>query len=425
MYNNMFVDEVRIRIKAGDGGNGCVSFHREKYVARGGPDGGDGGRGGSIAFRASESMRTLLDFRYKRKYAAQSGENGAKKLMRGKDGETLVIDVPPGTLVKDVETGRIIADLFHPGEVKTVLAGGHGGRGNAQFATSTRQTPRFAQMGQKRKEYEVILELKTIADVGLVGFPNVGKSTLLSVISRARPKVADYHFTTLSPNLGVVAVNDRSFVVADIPGLIEGAHAGAGLGQEFLRHVERTRMLVHVVDASGIEGRDPIADFEMINDELFHYSEALAKRPQVVAANKTDLPQADDNVKRLKAHASKKGLEVYAVSAATGAGVDALLRAVSRMLAQLPVPKPYEREIEVDVIEQDETFEVVLENGRYIVSGALVDRVLYETNAFDEESMRHFQQRLNNYGIIQKLREMGAKDGDVVDMGGWEFDFIE
>ena len=421
----MFVDEVQIRIKAGDGGNGCVSFRREKYVARGGPDGGDGGRGGSVAFRASESMRTLLDFRYKRKYAAQAGENGSGNLMRGKDGETLVIDVPPGTLVKDVDTGRVIADLFHPGEVKTVLTGGHGGKGNARFATSTRQTPRFAQMGQKRKEYEVILELKTIADVGLVGFPNVGKSTLLSVISRARPKVANYHFTTLSPNLGVVAVDDESFVVADIPGLIEGAHAGAGLGQEFLRHVERTRMLVHVVDASGIEGRDPVEDFELINAELAHYSEALTQRPQIVAANKTDLPQAVENVERLKKHVAHRNIDVYAISAATGSGVDALLRAVSRILSQLPVPEPYEREIEVDVIDQDESFEVALENGRYIVSGALVDRVLYETNAFDEESMRHFQQRMNNYGIIKKLREMGAKDGDLVDMGGWEFDFVE
>ncbi|MFZ5974447.1 MAG: GTPase ObgE [Bacillota bacterium] len=421
----MFVDEARIKIKAGDGGNGCVAFHREKYVARGGPDGGDGGRGGSVAFRASASMRTLLDFRYKRSYRAQDGENGAGKLMRGKDGETLVIDVPPGTLVKDVQTGRVIADLFHPGEVKTVLTGGYGGKGNARFATSTRQTPRFAQMGQKRKEYEVILELKTIADVGLVGFPNVGKSTLLSVISRARPKIADYHFTTLSPNLGVVGVDGESFVVADIPGLIEGAHAGAGLGQEFLRHVERTRMLVHVVDVSGIEGRDPVEDFEMINAELAHYSPALVQRPQIVAANKTDLPQAAENVKRLKEHVANKHIDVYAISAATGSGVEELLRALARMLSQLPVPEPYEREIEVDVIDQDETFEVTVENGRFIVSGALVDRVLYETNAFDEESMRHFQQRLINYGIIAKLREMGARDGDVIDMGGWEFDFVE
>jgi GTP-binding protein len=421
----MFVDEVRIRIKAGDGGDGCVSFHREKYVARGGPDGGDGGRGGDIAFRADASMRTLLDFRYKKKYAAQSGENGSGNQMRGKDGETLIIDVPPGTIVKDAVTGKIIADLFYPGEAATVLRGGHGGKGNARFATSTRQTPRFAQMGQKRREYEVVLELKTIADVGLVGFPNVGKSTLLSVISRARPKVANYHFTTLSPNLGVVAVDEQSFVVADIPGLIEGAHAGAGLGQEFLRHVERTRMLVHVVDASGIEGRDPVEDFDLINAELAHYSQALTERPQLVAANKSDLPGAAENTQRLRAHVAPEGMEVYPISAATGAGVEPLLRAVARMLATLPQPEPFEREVEVDVIDQDEGFEITVEDGKFVASGALVDRILYETNAFDEESMRHFQQRLINYGIIAKLREMGAKDGDVVDLGGWEFDFVE
>lgn len=421
----MFVDEVRIRIKAGDGGDGCVSFHREKYVARGGPDGGDGGRGGDIAFRADPSMRTLLDFRYKKKYAAQSGENGSGNQMRGKDGETLIIDVPPGTIVKDAVTGKIIADLFHPGEAATVLRGGHGGKGNARFATSTRQTPRFAQMGQKRREYEVVLELKTIADVGLVGFPNVGKSTLLSVISRARPKVANYHFTTLSPNLGVVAVDEQSFVVADIPGLIEGAHAGAGLGQEFLRHVERTRMLVHVVDASGIEGRDPVEDFDLINAELAHYSQALTERPQLVAANKSDLPGAAENTERLRAHVAPEGMEVYPISAATGAGVEPMLRAVARMLATLPQPEPFEREVEVDVIDQDESFEITVEDGKFVASGALVDRILYETNAFDEESMRHFQQRLINYGIIAKLREMGAKDGDIVDLGGWEFDFVE
>lgn len=421
----MFVDEVRIKIKAGDGGNGCVSFHREKYVARGGPDGGDGGRGGSVAFRANASMRTLLDFRYKRRYRAFDGESGSGNMMRGKDGETMIVDVPPGTIVKDAQTGRVIADLFHPGEVKTVLAGGHGGKGNARFATSTRQTPRFAQMGQKRKEYDVTLELKLIADVGLIGFPNVGKSTLLSVISRARPKVANYPFTTLSPNLGVVAADGQSFVVADIPGLIEGAHEGAGLGQEFLRHIERTRMLVHVVDVSGLEGRDPIKDYDLINAELGHYSKELLRRPQIIAANKTDLPDAEKNVDRLKAHIEDKNMEVYAISAATGDGIKPLLRGVWRMLAQLPLPEPYEREIEMDIIDQDESFDVTKENGRFVIEGALVDRVLYETNAFDEESMRYFQQRLINYGIIAKLREMGAKDGDPVDMGGWEFDFVE
>ncbi|MGI5907017.1 MAG: GTPase ObgE [Christensenellales bacterium] len=421
----MFVDEVRIRIKAGDGGNGCVSFRREKYVPRGGPDGGDGGRGGDVAFRADPSMRTLLDFRYRRSYRAGAGGNGAARQMRGKDGDTLTIDVPPGTLVRDADTGRVIADLYHAGEVKTVLTGGHGGKGNARFATSTRRAPRFAQMGQKRREYEVVLELKTIADVGLVGFPNAGKSTLLSVISRARPKIADYPFTTLSPNLGVVAADGDSFVAADIPGLIEGSHEGAGLGLQFLRHIERTRMLLHVVDVSGIEGRDPVRDFDMIIAELTRYSAELAKRPQIVAANKTDLPEAKANIGRLRDHAALRKIEVYPVSAATGKGVKELLRAVSRMLSSLPVPGPYQREIEVDAPGQDETFEVAREDGRFVVTGALVDRVLYETNAFDDESMRHFQQRLNDYGIIAKLRDMGAKDGDTVDLGGWEFDFVE
>ena len=421
----MFVDEVRIKIKAGNGGNGCVSFHREKYVPRGGPDGGDGGRGGGVAFRADPAMRTLLDFRYRRSYKAESGGNGAGNMMRGKDGTSLVIDVPPGTLVKDADKGRVIADLYHPGEVQEVLTGGNGGKGNARFATSRRQTPRFAQMGQKRPEYEVALELRSIADVGLIGFPNAGKSTLLSVISRAHPKIAGYPFTTLSPNLGVVAADEESFVAADIPGLIEGSHEGAGLGLQFLRHIERTRMLLHVVDVSGVEGRDPVTDFDLINAELAHYSEALAQKPQIVAANKTDLPTAAENVGRLTDHASKRNVEVYPISAATGAGVKELLRAVMRMLPSLPVPEPYEREIEVEALDQDETFEVAREDERFVVTGALVDRVLYETNAFDDESMRHFQQRLIDYGIIAKLREMGAKDGDAVDLGGWEFDFIE
>lgn len=421
----MFVDQVRIRIKAGDGGDGCVAFHREKYVNKGGPDGGDGGRGGNIEFRANPSMRTLLDFRYKRNYKAQNGEKGLGNMMTGKDGQPLVIDVPPGTLIKEAESGKVIADLFHENEKKIVLSGGNGGKGNSRFATSTRQAPRFAQAGQKRKEYEVILELKTIADVGLVGFPNVGKSTLLSVISHARPKVANYHFTTLAPNLGVAAVDGKSFVVADIPGLIEGAHLGAGLGQEFLRHVERTRMLVHVIDVSGVEGRDPLEDYDMINAELEHYSAELIKRPQIIAANKVDIPSAQDNIERLKEYVKADGIEVYPISAATTQGVNELFRQVAKIIDTLPAPQPYEREIEVGVIDEKETYEVTFEDDSYVVSGSLIDRILQETDAFDEESMRYFQQRLVNYGIIDSLREAGAKDGDVVNLGGWEFDFVE
>ncbi len=421
----MFVDQVRIRIKAGDGGDGCVAFHREKYVNKGGPDGGDGGRGGNIVFRANPSMRTLLDFRYKRSYKAQSGEKGLGNMMTGKDGQPLVIDVPPGTLIREAETGKVIADLFHENEKKIVLSGGNGGKGNSRFATSTRQAPRFAQAGQKRKEYEVILELKTIADVGLVGFPNVGKSTLLSVISHARPKVANYHFTTLAPNLGVAAVDGKSFVVADIPGLIEGAHLGAGLGQEFLRHVERTRMLVHVIDVSGVEGRDPLEDYDMINAELEHYSAELMKRPQIIAANKTDIPSAQDNIERLKEYVKADGIEVYPISAATTQGVNELFRQVAKIIDTLPAPQPYEREIEVGVINEKETYEVTFEDDSYVVSGSLIDRILRETDAFDEESMRYFQQRLVNYGIIDSLRKAGANDGDVVNLGGWEFDFVE
>ena len=297
----MFVDKVKISIKAGDGGNGAVSFRREKYIPRGGPDGGDGGRGGDIIFEVNSGLHTLMDFRYRKKFAARSGEDGKGSRQTGKDGESLIIKVPPGTVIRDEQTGLVLADLRKPGEKRVLLRGGKGGRGNAHFATPTRQTPRFARQGSKGRERTVILELKSIADVGLIGFPNVGKSTILSVLSSARPKIADYHFTTLKPNLGVVRVREgQSFVMADIPGIIEGAHEGAGLGYEFLRHIERTRILVHVIDASGSEGRDPLEDFHIINRELEKYSEKLAGRPQIIAANKSDIPGADEHGERLR-----------------------------------------------------------------------------------------------------------------------------
>lgn len=421
----MFIDQIIIRIKAGDGGDGCVSFHREKYVPRGGPDGGDGGRGGDVIFVARNNLRTLVDFRYRKLYKAQPGIPGSGNNSRGKDGADLLLEVPPGTLVREAETGRIVADLFYPDQPVSVLHGGLGGKGNARFATSTRQAPRFAQMGKRVPEYEVILELKSIADVGLVGFPSVGKSTLLSVVSRARPKIAAYHFTTLQPNLGVVKIGEDSFVMADIPGLIEGAHTGAGLGKDFLRHVERTRMLVHVLDISGCEGRNPLEDYDKINGELRLYSETLATLPQVVAANKIDLPDADFYLELLHERLDPLGIPIYPISAATRQGVDELLYAVSAELQKLPAPQPLPTEVEISALEQDESFEVTKAEEAYFVEGSLAHRILYETNLYDPQSLKYFQQRLIQAGIIAALRKAGAQEGDTVVLEGLEFDFIE
>ncbi|MFR1759979.1 MAG: GTPase ObgE, partial [Christensenellaceae bacterium] len=336
----MFVDIAKIKVKSGDGGNGCVGFHREKYISHGGPDGGDGGKGGDIVLLADPDMRTLLDFRYRRSYEAERGQNGSGGLCTGKNGADLVIKVPPGTQVKLPDTGEVVADLFQPGDRVVLLKGGHGGRGNARFATPTRQAPNFAQPGVKTREYEIVLEMKAIADVGLVGFPNVGKSTLLSVVSAARPKIANYHFTTLQPNLGMVKMDDYSFAMADIPGLIEDAHLGVGLGHDFLRHVERNRMLLHVVDVSGCEGRDPVEDYEAIRHELEAYDPELAARPQIIAANKMDiLPDAEENLARLREHVGAE-IPVYPISAATRRGVQELMRAVAQRLKSLPAPAP-------------------------------------------------------------------------------------
>ncbi len=419
----MFVDTAKLFIKSGDGGNGKVSFHREMYVQKGGPDGGDGGRGGSIFFEADPGMRTLLDFRYQRKFEAERGEDGGANKCFGKDGQDLVIKVPVGTVIRELESGRVVADMYLPNERRMVLRGGRGGWGNVHYATPTRQAPNFAQPGQKTKGYEVSLELKTIADVGLVGFPNVGKSTMLSVVTRARPKIANYHFTTLSPNLGVAEVDGKSFLVADIPGLIENAHEGAGLGHDFLRHVERTRLLVHVIDASGSEDRDPVQDFEQINRELRLYSAVLADRPQIVAANKTDLPDAEVFLEELTNHCKAQGFEVYPVSAATNQGLLELMRAVAKKLESLPPVEVFHEEMEELESLPNNDYTVDMEDDVYVVTGPLITKIIDSTNFSDSTSMQYFERRLYETGIIEKLREMGAKHDDTVRLNELEFEF--
>lgn len=423
----MIVDKARIFIKAGNGGNGAVAFHREKYVANGGPDGGDGGNGGDIVFFADNDTRTLVDFQFKTKYAAQAGEPGRGKNMRGKNGEDLIINVPVGTVVIDEETGRVVADLSKKGDKRIILKGGKGGKGNARFATPTRQAPRFSTPGRKTVGRHVILELKSIADVGLIGFPSVGKSTLLSVISAAKPKIAAYHFTTLNPNLGVVRHKETSFVAADIPGLIEGASEGAGLGHEFLRHIERTRMLVHVLDASGSEGRDPIDDYYKIRAELGQYSPALLEKPEIIAANKTDV--SDDNLAALKEEFEPKGIPVFAISAATRGGIEALLDAVCLELKELP---PVETLEEEGVIEEWQlgpgplTFDVTRGmDGLLEANGSAIDEIFRRIDPTDPDSMRHFEKLLVDMGIIEGLRNAGAKDGDEIRLNGETFDFVD
>ena len=420
-----FIDRAKISIKSGDGGNGCSAFHREKYVARGGPSGGDGGRGGDIIFEADARMTTLLDFKYKQHYSAQRGEDGKAELSTGKNGDALVIKVPVGTVVRDCETNAVIADMNIDKKQRSLLRGGRGGKGNARFATPTRQAPRFAQSGQKTHAREIILELKTIADVGLIGLPNVGKSTLLSVLTAARPKIANYHFTTLTPNLGVVQRYDKSFVLADIPGLIEGAAEGAGLGHDFLRHIERTRMLVHVLDVSGMEGRDPLEDYRAINRELAAYSEKLASLPQIVAANKLDIPGAEENAAALALALAEENVQMIPVSAAAHKGLNPLLDAAMRMLAELPPVLSYEEE-EFDIKPMyDQGFTVTREDdGAFAVSGGEVDRLLDSTDPDDETSMRRFQSLLQKSGIVDALKEAGATDGSTILLGEWEFDFV-
>lgn len=423
----MFIDRAKIFVKSGDGGNGSVSFRREKYVPLGGPDGGDGGRGGDVVLVADPNMTTLLDFTYKRKYAAERGGNGGASNSFGKKGEDLYIKVPMGTIIRDSESNKIMADLSHPNETYIIAKGGKGGRGNVRFATSTRQAPNFAEPGMPGEERNIELELKLLADVGLIGFPNVGKSTLLSVVSKAKPKIANYHFTTLKPNLGVVSISGiQSFVMADIPGIIEGAAEGVGLGLDFLRHIERTRLLIHVVDISGLEGRDPYEDFLKINDELKKYSVKLWDRPQIIAANKADLLYDDEAFEGFKNKLMEQGYDkIYKISGATFEGVEELLKEAARMLSQIPV-------IDLEISEEDRfvpeekkfTYEIRLEDDVYVIEGSFVDRLLASVNVNDPDSLKYFHKVLKNKGILDKLKEMGIEDGDLVRLNDFEFEYI-
>jgi len=420
----MFIDLAKINLKAGDGGNGAVSFHREKYVSAGGPDGGDGGKGGDILFVADNNLSTLADFRYKRKYAAQVGGNGSAKRCTGKGGENLVIRVPRGTLVKDAQSGRLIADISGDDPV-LIARGGKGGWGNARFATPTRQIPRFAKPGRPGDKLEIQLELKLLADVGLVGFPNVGKSTLISMVSQARPEIANYHFTTLSPVLGVVRLEqDSSFVMADIPGLIKGASEGIGLGHDFLRHVERCRLLIHLVDVSGIEGRDPITDFETINAELSAFNAELATRPMLVAANKCDLADREQ-IDSFGQYIRERGYQLFEISAATNQGLRELVNAAAEKLSTLPPITQFEPEPFVQPQVEPRAFEVNGGDGYYEVDAPWLEQVLASVNMNDYESLQYFQRVLSQSGILAKLEEMGVQEGDTVSILGFEFDYIK
>lgn len=422
----MFVDIAKIQIKAGNGGDGAVAFHREKYVASGGPDGGDGGRGGNIVFQVDDNLSTLADFRYKRKYKAENGQNGRGARCNGKKGQDLVIRVPRGTIIRECESGVVMADMSSD-EPFIAAKGGKGGWGNRHFATATRQTPRFAKSGAPGEEWEVSLELKLIADVGLLGFPNVGKSSLISVVSEAKPIVGDYHFTTITPVLGVVTIGPgQSFVMADIPGLIEGAADGVGLGHAFLRHVERCRMLVHVVDVAGSEGRDPIEDFEKINEELVKFNPELAKCPQIVAGNKMDLA-SDEQLERFRAYMKEKGLEYYEIVAPIRYGTQELINAVARKLATLPPVKRYEsEEVPMAVLEKkkNDGFKITVEDGVYIVEAEWLYRILSKTDLDDYASLQYFQTVLQTSGILDALREKGIQEGDTVSIYDLEFDYV-
>ncbi|HIV47476.1 MAG TPA: GTPase ObgE [Candidatus Acutalibacter stercorigallinarum] len=423
----MFIDIAKIKVKAGDGGDGAVAFHREKYVASGGPDGGDGGRGGSVVFQVDDNLSTLADFRYKRKYVAQRGENGRGNRCAGKSAPDLVVKVPRGTLVKDAQTGRLIADLSDD-QPKVIAKGGRGGWGNTHFATPTRQTPRFAKPGTPGEELEVQLELKLLADVGLVGFPNVGKSTLVSVVSEAKPNIANYHFTTLSPVLGVVRLEaGRSFVMADIPGLIEGAWQGVGLGHQFLRHVERCRLLVHVMDVAGSEGRDPKEDFRVINEELQKFNPELSQRPMLVAGNKCDLA-TDEQVADFQAFVEAQGYQFFPIMAPIRHGVDDLLNAISAALAKLPPIRQFTPEAPalepVESLQRGQV-EVTQQDGVYFVKAPWLLKIM-NTIDFDEtESLQYFQRVLIQTGVIDALRDAGCQEGDTVDLYDLEFDFVE
>lgn len=421
-----FVDVAKIHVKAGNGGNGVVTFHREKYVAAGGPDGGDGGRGGNVVFRGEKNLSTLMDFRYKRKYAAQNGEDGRGGNQSGRGAEDLIVKVPIGTVVKDAESGLVIADVSEEKDY-IIAKGGKGGLGNQHFATPTRQIPNFAKPGYKGEERDVILELKLIADVGLIGFPNVGKSTLISTISSAKPKIANYHFTTLSPVLGVVRVDDEaSFVAADIPGIIEGASEGVGLGHDFLRHVERCRLLLHVVDVSGSEGRDPIEDFKLINKELVNFSLELSQRPQIAIANKADIA-TQEQIDTFKAFCHEQGVQLFVISAATRQGLDNLVQTVYNELQKLPPVTIYEPEfVEKVEVADGNKFEIHrADDAAFEIDAPWLLDILYTSDIDDYSSLQYFQRRLQASGIIDKLKEMGVKEGDTIRIDDFEFDYVD
>ena len=429
----MFVDRARIFIKSGKGGNGAVSFRREPFVPEGDPDGGDGGKGGDVIFQADENLRTLMDFRYKRKYEAENGQDGMKKKRYGRNGQDLIIKVPVGTVVIDEESGLVMQDLTEHGQSFVAAKGGRGGKGNVKYTTSTRQAPNFAEAGGFAKERNVILEMKLIADVGLVGFPNVGKSTLLSVATSAKPKIANYHFTTIEPNLGVVQIFDTSFVMADIAGIIEGAHEGAGLGHKFLKHIERTKVLIHVVDVAGSEGRDPIEDFDKINSELQQYSPKLMKKPQIVAANKIDLISEDDpQYIKFREYVEEKGYKVYPMSAPINIGVREILAEAADQLQQLLInPQEEEEEYEMFDFEADEhdpdyrTVYVDFDGTDYILSGKQLYKIFNSTNFTDMGSMRYLYKYIEKSGALDQLREMGIEDGDIIRIQDYELEYVD
>ncbi|MCU9613999.1 GTPase ObgE [Caldibacillus lycopersici] len=430
----MFVDRVKIYVKGGDGGNGMVAFRREKFVPMGGPAGGDGGKGADVVFEVDEGLRTLMDFRYQRHFKAPKGEHGMSKNQHGRNAKDFIVKVPPGTVVKDEETGEVVADLVRHGERAVIAKGGRGGRGNSRFATPRNPAPELSEKGEPGQERNIILELKLLADVGLVGFPSVGKSTLLSIVSSAKPKIAEYHFTTIVPNLGMVQTEDqRSFVIADLPGLIEGAHQGAGLGLQFLRHIERTRVIIHVIDMGAVEGRDPYQDFLTINEELKQYNMRLTERPVVIAANKMDMPEAEENLQKFKEQL-KEDIQIFPISAITKEGIRELLFAVADLLETTPeFPLTHEDEDE-DVINrvlykhesEVEDFTITRDSdGAFVLSGYKIERLFKMTDFSREESIRKFSRQLRGMGVDEALRERGAKDGDIVRLLEFEFEFVE
>ncbi|MGV8145694.1 MAG: GTPase ObgE [Alkaliphilus sp.] len=429
----MFIDKAKIELKAGKGGDGAVAFRKEKYVPAGGPSGGDGGKGGDIVFIVDQGMKTLMDFRYKKRYNAKNGEDGSNRNKFGKAGDDLILRVPPGTIIKDEQTGETIVDLTEKDEKKILLRGGHAGKGNANFATATRQAPRFSKPGGKGEELTVILELKLIADVGLIGFPNVGKSTLLSVVTSASPKIANYHFTTIKPNLGVVKTkHGDTFVIADIPGLIEGAHQGVGLGHDFLRHVERTKLLIHVIDISAIEGRDPIEDYEKINEELKLYNEKLTTRKQIIAANKIDIIASDEKLNRLDDYVISKNIKVFPISAATGKGITELMVCAAQELKEIEkceqenrIEEVIEEKVYALKKEETELFTIEKDKDIYVIKGDFIERLLNSTNLEDTISLAYFQKIIKKHGVNEKLRIRGIQEGDIVRIDETEFEFFD